>query len=118
MNICNKLCGECPFSKKSIKGFIANYSIDDFQQMMGHEISFPCHMSMDDEGVDVDDVLGIIEKGEMKLCRGYIESIIKSAKMPYHNKQIVEAVKLVKEQGLSEDSMSIWEFRKHHTLGE
>ncbi len=114
MNLCPKMCNECPFSNMSMKGFIADYSVMDFREMMRVEVSFPCHKSMGEDDTDSEAAKTSIDNGEMTICRGYVESIIKSAKSPYHNKQLVEAIKQVKEDGLSEHSMSIFQFIKHH----
>lgn len=114
MNICSKLCGECPFSNKSIQGYLANYDVDDIKNFMDSEALFPCHKMMPDEDLDQDEVQELIKNGELKLCRGYMESMIKSCKMPKHNKTLSEAIALVKEQGLSDKSMDIRQFIKYH----
>jgi hypothetical protein len=113
MSVCAKMCNECPFSNKSLSGWLGGYTFDDIQSFMRAEISFPCH-KMVGEQIDVFKVNDKIQSGEMKLCRGYVESIIKSAKMPYMNRILIEAVKQVKADGLSEDSMPMWDFKKHH----
>lgn len=112
MNVCTKLCNECPFSKKSINGWLADYTVEDFQAFHRADAPFPCHMMTGDD-MAIDEVEHAIRVGNLKLCRGYVESIIKSCKLPT-NPLLVKAVTLVKEQGLSEDSMPIWEFKRHH----
>jgi len=99
-----------------MKGWLADYEIQDFQNYMSREVSFPCHMMMTKDNLDANETKEAITNGEMSLCRGYVESIIKSAKMPYMNKQLVEAIAQVKEEGLSNNTMSIFEFRTYHTL--
>jgi len=111
--VCAKLCNECPFSNQSLNGWLSDYTVEDIMTFMRNEVSFPCH-KMVDENISVDKANKLINSGEIKLCRGYVESIIKSAKMPFMNKNLLEAIKLVKEQGLSENSMAIWDFKKHH----
>lgn len=113
LNVCAKMCNECPFSNKSLNGWLADYTTDDIIKFMSFDASFPCH-KMIKKDLSVDEVTKAIEKGEMKLCRGYVEMLIKSAKSPKNNNFLVEAIKLVKEDGLSENSMSIFEFTEHH----
>lgn len=114
INVCSKLCGECPFSKNSTSGWLADYSVDDIKNFMDNEGLFPCHKMVQGEDLTQEEVKDAINNGEMKLCRGFIESMIKTCKSPKHNKILIEARALVKEQGVSEDSMSIWDFRKYH----
>ncbi len=114
-NTCSKICKECPFSKNSLPGFLADYTPQDIVDFMNREDLFPCHMMMPDENLDQSDVEKMIKNGELKLCRGYVESIIKSAKLPRNNKFLLDAMKCVRESGVSENSMPIWEFVKHHT---
>lgn len=114
MNICKKLCNECPFSNKSIPGWLANYQSMDFKNMMDQEIMFPCHMTMSDGDLTIEKAQIQIQNGNLKLCRGYIESMIKSAKMPKYNKYLLEIRRKIKEEGVSENSMSINEFLNYH----
>lgn len=113
-NTCAKVCKECPFSKNSIPGWLADYSIDDIQSYMNNEALFPCHLMLSEESLSQEDVQDKIESGELKLCRGYVESVIKSAKSPRYNKHLIEAIAKVKSEGLSDETMAIWDFRKHH----
>lgn len=113
INICSKLCGECPFSKNSPKGWLADYQPEDFAKFMHHEISFPCHLTTK-ENFTPEEANEAVAKGELKLCRGYVESIVKSCKMIHDNPTLNKAVEMVKAEGTSENSMAIWEFIKHH----
>lgn len=110
--VCSKLCGECPFSSKSINGWLADYSIEDFQNFMRAEVLFPCHMKVGEEDMSPIDVNDKVKSGELTLCRGYVESIKKSCKIPKDEK----LAELVKSIELSEESMSIFEFAKHHDV--
>ena len=117
--ICPNLCKECPFSKESPKSWIADYEPSDFQKYMSSEVSFPCHMQMPDvDTLSPEACKEAIANGEAKLCRGYVESIIKSCKSIRDNEQLKEAIEIVKAQGLSDKSMPIWEFVQHHSLEE
>ena len=116
VNLCPKICGECPFSNRSMKGFLADYEIEDFYKFMSSEVAFPCHMRMGEEDVDAQEAEGKISNGEMTICRGYVESLIKSGKSPKHSEILKKAIKQVKEDGLSDKTMSIFDFQKHHTI--
>lgn len=114
--VCSKLCGECPFSNKSLNGWLADYTKDDILAFMQGEASFPCHMMMTEEGKTVDECKELINQGKMRICRGYTEMLIKSCKSVRMNEQLAKAIELVKIEGLSDNSMSIFEFIKHHKL--
>lgn len=114
MNICQKLCNECPFSKGSLPGWLSSYTIDDVSNFMSNEALFPCHLMIKENNLNQAEVQHKLESGELKLCRGYLESMIKTCKMPRYNKILTEARELVKQEGTSENSMSMFEFKKHH----
>lgn len=111
--VCKKMCGDCPFSKTSMQGFLADYTIEDFVAYQRTSTSFPCHKMMGSGDMSPEETHNAIEKGEMKLCRGYVESIIKSCKKP-DTEILTKAVEFVREDGLSDNSMSIFEFREFH----
>lgn len=110
-----KMCNECPFSKNSAKGWLADYTPEDVTDFVNNEGLFPCHKMVKGDDLDQEEVKDAIESGEMKLCRGFVESIIKSAKSPKYNKMLIDAIKVVRSEGLSQDSMPTWEFKKHHS---
>ncbi len=112
--VCKKMCGDCPFSKKSTKGFLADYTVQDFVDYHRMEVSFPCH-KVTPTDMDVKQTHQAIQDGSMHFCRGYVESVIKSCKMPL-NPLLKEAIEIVKKDGLSDDSMSIHDFVKNHTI--
>jgi hypothetical protein len=114
MSVCKKICNECPFSNKSLNGWLGGYTIDDVMTFQRTETSFPCHKMMTQENLSPTQVDRAIKNGDMKLCRGYVESMVKSCKSPFANKFLIEAIAEVKAEGLSEDSMAIWDFKKHH----
>ncbi len=114
--VCKKICNECPFSNTSAKGWLADYTTEDFKTFMNNEALFPCHMQRYEDGMTQIDVEDEILHGGMRICRGYVESMIKSCKMPKSNDILIEVREQVKLEGLSEQSMPIWEFIKHHTI--
>lgn len=113
MKICKKLCDECPFSRNSAKGWIASYSIDDFMEFMRYDLPFPCHMLVEHDMTAEEAAQSVID-GKMKLCRGYVESMRKSAKIP----RDPELAAIVASVNPSDDVMSIFEFAKHHTINK
>jgi hypothetical protein len=113
--VCKSTCSECPFSNKSQRGWLSDYTLDDFKNYMAAEVSFPCHMQMSKDDKTVEEAAEAVNRGEMTLCRGYVECVIKSAKMPYKNDALMKAVEMVNDEGLSEHTMSIFEFIEHHT---
>lgn len=116
MNVCKKICNECPFSNKSMKGWLANYTINDIIEIQSNELLFPCHMMMSDNDMTFIEVSESIKEGKLKLCRGYVESMIKSCKLPRHNTILINAILHVKKEGISKNSLSIQDFKNHHKL--
>lgn len=41
-----KPCDECPFRRKSLPGWLGQYSIKGILQWFGFQMSFPCHKTM------------------------------------------------------------------------
>jgi len=111
MKVCNKLCEGCPYSSKSVRGFLADYTLADFQDVMSSESLFPCHKTIA-KTMPVSDANKLVVAGTSKLCRGYIESMIKSCKVP-RSPELNDIVQGVKSD-MSEDSMSMMDFMWHH----
>lgn len=117
VRLCNKkTCGDCPFSNKSMRGFLADYTTEDFVKFQQAEMNFPCHKHMNDDGMSAIEAHNRIDNKEMPLCRGYVESFIKSGAMPKKNTTLMEAIEIVKLDGLSENTMSMSEFREFHDI--
>ena len=114
INMCKSLCGECPFSKNSMKGFLGDYEIEDFLKFQNAEILFPCHKTLSEEDLTIEEAELKIINNEIKLCRGFIESMVKSGKSP-RNSYLKSATEIVKNN-LSDNSMSIIEFFKNHKI--
>jgi len=111
VKVCSALCNDCPFSRQSLPGFLADYKVEDFRAFMTHDIMFPCHKQMK-AATPIEAVQASIKAGKLKLCRGYVESMVKSAKMP-REESFAQIVKDVRPY-LDDHSMSIWEFTDHH----
>ena len=73
--MCTKLCVECPFSAKSLKGWLGAHTIDGVLESVENEDLFSCHMARKE-----DMTIDSIESGEVRICRGYIASATKSGK--------------------------------------
>lgn len=117
VRLCNKkTCGDCPFSNKSMRGFLADYTIEDFKNFKQAEINFPCHKHMNDGGMSALEAHSRVASGEMPLCRGYVESFIKSGAMPKKNTTLMEAIEVAKLDRLNENTMSMIEFIEFHDL--
>lgn len=113
MKICTKICDECPFSNKSPRGWLADYTVEDFAQFFRLEVLFPCHKQIKDD-LNFNQAAELVKTNKVKLCRGYVESMRKSAKLPVDP----ELANIVKNVALSDDSMSIFEFFAHHQKEE
>ena len=113
IKICAKMCNECPFSNKSMKGFLADYTIEDILAYMQTDTLFPCHKLLPDHyDKHVSDINKLVNNGTYKLCRGYAESMIKSCNNPKNPE--LKAILVSTKSNLSENSMSMWNFKEHH----
>jgi hypothetical protein len=112
MNLCGeKKCVECPFSKQSLSGWLADYTVEDLLMYMQFEVPFPCHMAMPNEDIPVTEIESKVLSGELPLCRGYMEMFKKSCKMPKKNWMS----DILKTITLDKNSMNSMEFYNHHT---
>ena len=113
VSVCKNMCGSCPFSKTSLQGFLGGYTLNDFVTFHTSEITFPCHNLTLTDTISKDVDLAIIN-GKNKFCRGYVESVIKSGKLPKENELLIQAINEVKDMGLSENSMSFIKFNNYY----
>ena len=115
VKVCTKLCNDCPFSNTSMKGFLAEYSFSDIKVFMQTDTLFPCHKVLPNEFSKTPaETSEHVKQGDFALCRGYAESMIKSCVSP-KNKDLKNLLEKVREEGISEHSMSMCDFEKHHT---
>jgi hypothetical protein len=110
MKVCKSLCDACPFSRTSMPGFLADYKVTDFQNFIRFDFPFPCHKLIHGD-MSSNEVRELIEREELLLCRGYVESMVKSAKLP----KDPEFASIVKNINIGSNSMSIFEFIKFHS---
>lgn len=73
LTMCKTLCNECPFSTSSPKGWLGPHTLDGMLDAQQNGTLFSCHMLRKQ-----DMKIGNIECGEVRICRGFIASAIKS----------------------------------------
>ena len=96
-------CNACPFSKKSLRGWLGPWAVNDLHRHVMAEGDFICHKKMDalgEEGVQYSE----------HYCAGSIEYMNKNAKMC----KDPEKADLQKKHPAGDDIMSLPEFHKHH----
>ncbi len=98
-------CGECPFKKDSIAGWLAEYSTQDLHNLVMSEQPFPYHMTHQKD-VPFD------KADELPLCAGALAYMRKGCKSP-RNKEHAEFVKQVSKETL-DNTLSRTEFFEHH----
>lgn len=111
MHTCSKLCNDCPCSSKSIKSWLADYTVADFVYFVNNEALFPCHKKVPFD-MEYSQIEQLVIADGIPICRGYLGMLKLSCKLPRHP-QLLELYNTV---DVSPNSMSIFEFIKHHTL--
>ncbi len=114
--ICKQVCNDCPFGKKSTKGWLGPYSVKEIQDAIQFEYLFGCHKQLGD---DPSENRKKIESGEINMCRGFMLSAEKSCKLfgqnPNTGKELRELQdNLNPTKKELENTLSKWEFAKHH----
>lgn len=105
ISICNKTCIECGFLKCSKKGVLT----PDFIQIANRQILFPCHMEL--KKVSGSENTGVEQMKDIKVCRGYIESFVKSGIKAKHE----EMQKLMNQiEDVEKDIMNVTEALRYH----
>lgn len=111
MKICSKICKECPFSNKSMPGWLGPHSIEEILDSQQFEHPFSCHMQRTEDS-SISDIL----TGELQICRGWVASATKSCKKFGQNPLypgLSELQNQIKPEEL-EGVLARWEFRKYH----
>lgn len=101
-------CSECPFLKKSLAGWLADYTPSELLIIIMGEKPFPCHMDQQ-EDVKWEEV----GDDENPLCAGALMFMKKNGKIP-RNYELAEKVKEINIKDCDIILSSI-EFIKHHT---
>lgn len=116
MKACKKMCKECPFHQDSLPGWLGPWQTSDFLTMFSEETPFACHTQIQDYVVGFDQV----ENEEIDVCKGYILSAIKSAKMFGSRFPYGQDLKLIQDNLRGDDeldkTLDIFEFNKRHKL--
>lgn len=107
MEACKKPCNECPFTKTSMRGWLANYTPESLHGIVMSEQPFPCHM-LHDEQIEWEDA----GTSQYPICAGSLRYMKKGAKQPRN----LELKKLVSNLTLNDckNILSIPEFFEHH----
>ena len=111
MRICQKMCDDCPFSRKSMRGFLGGYEVEELVIFFQQEVLFACHKQVSGNET-VKEMESKVRKEKVSLCRGYVEAMRKSCKVPRNSELAAKA----RDLELSEDSMDIFEFATHHRI--
>lgn len=113
-----RMCGECPFRKDSLKGWLGGETVDETLNAQQFEHLFSCHKNRtEDQKLNLE----LIKDGQQPICRGFLVSAKLSAKMFGQNvANGAELKRLTNEMVISEEekenTLKRWEFREHHTL--
>ncbi len=116
LSICKKMCGECPFSQSSPKGWLGPHSLDDVLETLHEGKLFSCHMLR-----KVDMVQQDIENGDIRICRGFVASATKSGIVfdrQTETQRAISDLQILVSREAKEESESILssdEFKKHHS---
>ena len=103
----NTPCGDCPFRKQAIAGWIGNWdSANDLLSQAQSEVGLPCHSSYNNGKIAIEEAVK-----SAHVCVGSLQSARNSGKL-YRNPILNAFAKAV---GRSESVMNAWEFLKHHT---
>jgi hypothetical protein len=110
MNCLPQPCGECPFTKTSMKGWLGDVYEDatDLHRVVMSEFPFPCHQAQ------TDDVVTIDKSGneDNPLCAGALLYMRKNGKLP-RNPQLKSAMDSISSSKM-DNILSVPEFIQHH----
>lgn len=119
MRTCKRVCKECPFTNKSAPGWLGPWKPRQILDVQQFEGLFPCHKTINDGNKDAGPE--IVLNGAVPVCRGFLASASKSAKLfgqhPDNGPDLQRLQKSVEDEG-HEDHQTIlarWEFLSHHT---
>ncbi len=116
LSICKKMCGECPFSESSPKGWLGPHSLEGILKTLHQGDLFSCHMLRRIDMNQQD-----IENGDVRICRGFVASATKSGIVfdrDTETQRAISDLQILVSHEAKEDSSSILskdEFEKHHS---
>lgn len=111
---CSKPCRECPYRKNSAPGYFGGHSPSEYRGFISQDTIVACHLrsKFDDDG--------LLIESSMKPCTGHILAQVKSCKLPSLNKDLIEFHRQMRErpdfEELKANSLSIFDFNKHHGI--
>lgn len=115
LEICPKVCKECPFLNTSIRGYLGPYQADEIMDIQQYEGLFGCHLQL---GQNEKENQSKILSGEIKICRGYILSATLSCKQfgqnPIYGKALRELQNKVNSEEGKEKILTKFNFRQYH----
>ncbi len=112
-----KMCAECPFSAKSIPGWLGPWSIEDFENFLKFDGTFICHMDVERLHGEEDAEDHVFDEEVEKLgqhCVGmlrYMNSMCKLSRDP----EKAAAQNVIRETP-DKPVIQVPNFREHHTL--
>jgi len=113
--MCKKVCSKCPFSKKSLPGWLGPYDVDSILFAQQFDSGFACHTHIEEES-SIEDVLN----GDIPICRGFVASASASHKLfGQLNTNVSKGLKSLQEEITEEDKENVLnrnDFRIHHTI--
>lgn len=109
--LCSTMCNECGFLRDGIQNTLQPNVFD----VINNRILFPCHLQLkahtgfENLGTEI----YIEESDQIKICRGYVESMYISGIAPA-NEVWVKLYKQLEDEGLDPRTMYIDEAIKYH----
>lgn len=108
-------CNECPFLKTSAPGWLGPHSVDDITKLfIDRTIPFSCHKYRER-------YISPTKSGHsplLPICRGSLDCIRNSAKLPHPNTHIHKVFEVIKEEPRNDQVLSRHQFIKHHTKNQ
>lgn len=95
---------------------MGGYTTQDFMDFFNSETLFACHKTLKSD-CTVQEMEQNVLDCKIPLCRGYVDSIIKSCKLPKRG-ILLDVYKTVKNEGCADETMSIYAFHNHHNYNK
>lgn len=114
LTMCKAVCKVCPFKKDSMQGYLGPHTTEEILDVMQFDMPFACHPQRRDDPQETE---ALMLKGEVQICRGYVASASKSAKMfgqhPVFGKQMRDLQLEITAED-KEVVLNRWNFKKYH----
>lgn len=114
MKTCQKICNQCPFRKDSAKGWLGHMKASDLVDSIKFELIFGCHLLLSD---DAQQNVKDMKNGIIPICRGFLASSRKSAKMfgsnPLYGEHLLRLQKTITDEE-KDLVLATWEIEKYH----